>query len=134
MSDMPENFILGDGCSITTDSGITQLNNNIMVVGPSGSGKTMSYAEMCLLKTENSSLIVTLSKRRLVKKYLDFYRDKGYQVFDLNLCDPFASDVSYDPMHNVHITADITYLARSIIMANPNVIKLRRDKNRIPCS
>lgn len=119
MSDMPENFILGDGCSITTDSGITQLNNNIMVVGPSGSGKTMSYAEMCLLKTENSSLIVTLSKRRLVKKYLDFYRDKGYQVFDLNLCDPFASDVSYDPMHNVHITADITYLARSIIMANP---------------
>lgn len=116
---MSETLILGNNCTITTDSNITQLNNNIVVVGPSGSGKTMSYGEMCLLKTKNSTLIVTLSKRRLVNKYLDLYKEKGYHVYDLNLCDPAASNVSYDPMHYVHTTADITYLARSVIMANP---------------
>ena len=66
---MEEHFFLGEGYEISTDPGKTQLNNNIMVVGPSGAGKTMSYAEMCLLKTLNTSLIVTLTKRRLVKKY-----------------------------------------------------------------
>lgn len=66
---MAETLILGNDYTITTDSNITQLNNNILVVGPSGSGKTMSYAEMCLLKTNSSSLIVTLSKRKLVHKY-----------------------------------------------------------------
>lgn len=116
---MAETLILGNGYSITTDSAVTQLNNNILVVGPSGSGKTMSYAEMCLLKTNSSSLIVTLSKRRLVNKYLSYYRHKGYQVYDLNLAEPDQSNISYDPMYYVKSTADITYLARSIIMANP---------------
>ncbi|USF26676.1 hypothetical protein N510_001607 [Firmicutes bacterium ASF500] len=116
---MAETLVLGNGFSITTDSTATQLNNNILVVGPSGSGKTMSYAEMCLLKTNNSSLIVTLSKRRLVNKYLSYYQDKGYRVYDLNLVEPSAGNVSYDPMYYVKSTADVTYLARSIIMANP---------------
>lgn len=116
---MIETLILGNGYSITTDSTVTQLNNNILVVGPSGSGKTMSYAEMCLLKTNHSSLIVTLSKRRLVNKYLNYYRRRGYQVYDLNLVEPEQSNISYDPMYYVKSTADITYLARSVIMANP---------------
>lgn len=116
---MAETLVLGNGFSITTDATATQLNNNILVVGPSGSGKTMSYAEMCLLKTNNSSLIVTLSKRRLVNKYLSYYQDKGYRVYDLNLVESSEGNVSYDPMYYVKSTADVTYLARSIIMANP---------------
>lgn len=116
---MAETFILGNDYTITTDSNITQLNNNILVVGPSGSGKTMSYAEMCLLKTNNSSLIVSLSKRKLVNKYLSHYRIKGYNVYDLNLVEPDAGNVSYDPLYYVKNTADITYLARSVVMANP---------------
>ena len=116
---MDELLYLGEGFSVTTDSEQTQLNNNIIVVGPSGAGKTMSYAEMRLLHTEKSSLIVTLSKRRLVKKYLSYYESCGYKVIDLNLVDPSGASVFYDPLYYVHSNSDITYLAQSIVMANP---------------
>ena len=116
---MEEHFYLGEGYEISTDSRKTQLNNNIMVVGPSGAGKTMSYAEMCLLKTVNTSLIVTLTKRRLVNKYKDFFIKKGYAVYDLNLVAPEESDVSYDPMLYLKTQTDITHLARAIVMADP---------------
>jgi len=116
---MIDTLFLGEGYSITTDSDVTQLNNSIIVTGPSGAGKTMSYAEMRLLHTENSSLIVTLSKRRLVKKYLSYFSDKGYTVIDLNLVEPTGAESFYDPLFYVRTTADITYLAESIVMANP---------------
>ena len=116
---MAEELILGQGVTVSTDSEITQLNNNIIVVGPSGSGKTMSYAEMCLLRTSERSLIVTLSKRRLVRKYSKFFLEKGYRVLDLDLTHPSGGSIAYDPMHYIRSDSDITYLAHSIVMANP---------------
>ncbi len=117
---MSETYVLGEDLVISTDSENTQLNNNIMVVGPSGAGKTMSYAEMVLLRTEESSLIVTLSKRRLAKKYISHLASKGYRVLDLNLVNPEDSTISFDPMHYVKSERDITFLAQSIVMANPH--------------
>ena len=90
------------------------------MVGASGSGKTMSYAEMRLLNTTESSMILTLSKRRLVRKYRDLFERRGYNVYSLDLTQPLESTVSYDPLAYVRSTADITYLARSIVMADPN--------------
>ena len=116
---MSETLILGENYTISTDPEVTQLNNNIVVVGPSGAGKTMSYAEMCLLKTRNSSMIVTLSKRRLVQDHSANCERRGYRVYDLDLTDPASSGISYDPMHYVRTNADVTYLAQSIVMANP---------------
>lgn len=120
---MNENWMIGENAAISTDSKVTQLNNNIIVVGPSGSGKTMSYAEMCLLKTENSSMIVTLSKRRLVLRYMDYLAKKGYKVYDLNLAEIESSPFAYDPMEYVRTNTDATYLAQSIVMANPRKMR-----------
>lgn len=117
---MAETYYLGEGVEISNDSKVTQLNNNILMVGASGSGKTMSYAEMRLLNTNESSMILTLSKRRLVKKYLKLFEERGYNVYSLDLTAPLDSTVSYDPMAYIRSTADITYLARSIVMADPN--------------
>ena len=114
-----EYIILGENCRVSTDSEVTQLNNNVMVIGPSGSGKTMSYAEMRLLKTVESSLIVTLSKRRLVHMYIPLFEQRGYKTIDINLVSPEKSTGFYDPMSYVHCNSDIAYLARSIVMANP---------------
>lgn len=116
---MAEEYILAQDKVICTDPDLTGLNNNIIVVGPSGSGKTMSYAEMCLLRTRESSMIVTLSKRRLVMKYSPYYAERGYRVLDLDLTAPASGNIAYDPMHYVRDNADVTYLAQSIVMANP---------------
>ncbi len=95
---MAETFFLGDGVEIFADSEITQLNNNILMVGASGSGKTMSYAEMRLLNTTETSMILTLSKRRLVRKYRKLFEERGYNVYSLDLTAPLESTVSYDPL------------------------------------
>lgn len=116
---MAETWTLGEDCHISTDSSLTQRNNNIMVVGSSGSGKTMSYAEMCLLRANDTSRIVTLSKRRLVRRYAACLAERGFRVYDLNLSDIASSPIAYDPMRYTRSTRDITYLAQSIVMANP---------------
>lgn len=79
----------------------------------------MSYAEMCLLRTTESSLLVTLSKRRMVDLYSSWLADRGYRVYDLNLVEPETGNVAFDPMHYIEKQADVIFLAQSIVMANP---------------
>jgi len=119
METKQDRVILGEGCIYSTDSSKTQLNNNVVVCGGSGCGKTMSISEPRLLETNNSSLVITLSKRRLVAKYRPLFKKRGYNIWDLNFVDPAKSNIAYDPLAYVHSYTDIVFLAESIVMANP---------------
>ena len=79
----------------------------------------MSITEMRLLETFNSSLIVNLSKRRLVEKYTPLFKERGYKVLDLNFINPAKSEVSYDPLNYVKNYLDIIFLAQSIVKSDP---------------
>ena len=124
-----DRIILGEGnnCIFDMDTEKTQLNNNLLVCGSSGSGKTVSITEMKLLETFNSSLIVNLSKRKLVSKYAPLFHERGYDVLNLNFVNPSASDVSYDPLHYVKNYLDIIFLAESIVKADPQKAKSHAD-------
>ena len=115
-----DRIILGEGnnCIFSTNTEQTQLNNNLLVCGSSGSGKTMSITEMRLLETFNSSLIVNLSKRKLIEKYTPLFKERGYKVLDLNFINPAKSDVSYDPLNYVRNYLDIIFLAQSIVKSD----------------
>ena len=116
-----DRIILGEGnnCVFRTNTEETQLNNNLLVCGSSGSGKTMSITEMRLLETYNSSLIVNISKRKLVEKYTPLFKNRGYNVLDLNFVNPANSNISYDPLHYINNYLYIIFLAESIVKANP---------------
>lgn len=117
---MSENIILGEGCCYSSDSSITQLNNNILVIGASGSGKTMSITEPRLLETKESSLIVNLSKQKLAEKYMPLYRARGYNnIHVINFANPSLSQSGYDPIRYLHNDTDIREFAESIIMSDP---------------
>lgn len=116
---LKDKVILGENAIYSTDSNVTGLNNNIMVVAGSGAGKTMSVMEPRLLNTFNSSIIVTVSKRRIVEKYKSLFKERGYEVMDLNFAKPQDSNVSYDPLAYVSSFSDIRFLAQAIIMSNP---------------
>ena len=122
-----DKVILGEGAIYSTDCEVTGINNNVLVVGGSGSGKTMSIAEPRLLETLNSSLIVTVTKRRIVNQYKQFFKDKGYMVRDLNFINPKESTVAYDPLRYVTSYKDITFLAESIVMADPKKKRANND-------
>ena len=114
-----DKVILADNCEYSSDCEETQLNNNILVVGGSGSGKSMSIAEPRLLETKHTSLIFTLSKRKLIHKYAPLLLRRGYQLWDLNFASPENSNIAYDPIQYVKNHNDIRFLAKSIVMANP---------------
>lgn len=116
-----DQVILGDGesCVFSTDCNETGLNNNVLVVGGSGSGKTMSIAEPFLLETFRRSIITTVTKRRIVNKYSPLLRSRGYDVWDLDFVHPERGNVAYDPLDYIGSYPDITFVARSIVMANP---------------
>lgn len=114
-----EKIILGENCSFSADCQETGLNNNVIVCGGSGSGKTMSISEPRLLETKTSSLMVTVTKRRIVTKYIPLFKKRGYQILDLNFAKPAASTCSFDPLKYVGSYSDITFLARSVVKADP---------------
>lgn len=118
-----DNVILGEDCIYSTDCNRTGLNNNIVVCGTSGTGKTMSITEPRLLETKNTSLIVTVTKRRIVNKYEAMFRERGYNVLDLNFINPAGSNICYDPLAYVSSYSDITFLAESVVKSNPRKSK-----------
>ena len=116
-----DRMILGEGQNAvySTDCNETGLNNNVIICASSGGGKTMSILEPRLLGTFNSSLIVTCTKRSIVDKYRDVFLKRGYSVLDLNFVRPTESNAAYDPLAYVSSYSDITFLAESIVKANP---------------
>lgn len=121
-----DKMILGENAVYSTNCNETGLNNNVLVCASSGAGKSVSILEPRLLETFNSSLVVTVTKRRLVDKYKGVFKDRGYNVLDLNFVKPEDSTVSFDPLAYVSSYSDITFLAESIVMSNP-----RKGNNNI---
>ena len=121
---MADKVILGENCVYSSDCEKTGLNNNILVCGSSGCGKTMSISEPRLLATSNSSLVATVTKRRIVNKYKSLFLERGYDVQDLDFVNPQRGDIGYDPLDYVSSYQDITYLAEGVVKANP-----RKDKS-----
>lgn len=119
-----DRMILGENVIYSTDCNETGLNNNIIVCGSSGCGKTMSISEPRLMEAFHSSLIATVTKRRIVNKYKSILASRGYVVEDLNFISPEQSDVAYDPLQYINGNSDITFLAESIVKADP-----RKDKS-----
>lgn len=119
---MNDKVILGENVIYSTDCTQTGLNNNILVCG-----KTMSISEARVLETFHSSLIATVTKRRIVDKYKPVFKKRGYAVADLNFITPSESDVAYDPLEYVSSYADIRFLAESIVKADPQKEKSNAD-------
>lgn len=114
-----DRMILGKNVIYSTDCKEAGLNNNVLVCGGSGCGKTMSISEPRLLETFHSSLIATVTKRRIVHKYRSLFLQRGYIVEDLNFIRPQESSISYDPLRYINSYSDITFLARAIVRSDP---------------
>lgn len=112
-----DKYIIGDGIEFTSDSSVTGLNNNLIVVGSSGCGKTKSISEPRIITSRNSSLICTLTKRKLVDQYRYELEKRGYEVEELNFVNPEQGDVCFDPFGYLKRTADVDHLAGAIIEA-----------------
>lgn len=111
---------LAEGIIYFTDSSLTGVNLNEVIVGGTGSGKSFSNAYPRLLHTHNSSVVVPIAKRAL----MGMFEERGYKVFVLDFAHPEKSDAGYDPLHYVKDDQDAMRLARSLIYATPTMVKV----------
>ncbi len=93
-------------------------NGNSIVLGTTGSGKTKSVVEPCICHSYNRSLVIPITKRRLVKQYTPLLKSRGYTVIDLNLARPARSEWGYDPMRTKHTEDQLLSLATAIVGTN----------------
>lgn len=118
--DNTDQVILGSGsdCIYSSDCNITGINNNVLVVGGSGSGKTVSIAEPFLLESKNRNIITSVTKRRIVDKYTQLLKKRGYHVLDLNFVNPTKGNISYDPLAFINSEQDLQFVAKTIVFSN----------------
>ena len=110
-------LILGDGADGFFDMNpeITQINNNVLVIGGTGAGKTKSVVETNLLYSHHKSMVVLLTKKRLMNLYGPLLKKRGYDVKILDLVHPENSEYGYDPVLHVKDDSDLMALGRSIM-------------------
>jgi type IV secretory pathway TraG/TraD family ATPase VirD4 len=105
---------LADGLVVPADFEKTGLNLNEIIVGATGCGKSMSNAYSRVVHTYDSSLVVPISKRALMDKFIPILKERGYKIQVLDFANPENSNIGYDPMFNAHTDEDLILLAKKI--------------------
>ena len=93
----------------------TGRNNNILVIAGTGKGKTKSVVYPMLLHTNNSSLVVPISKRDVLYKFGNDFVQKGYDVEVLDLADASKSTIGFEPLFYLKDQTEVLDLAEKIV-------------------
>ncbi len=112
-----DSLILGNGPAGTysMDPQLSPVNNNVMVIAGTGGGKTKSVVEANLLHAQHQSMVVLLTKRRLLDQYRVHLKKRGYRIKILNLVNPDESALGFDPMLHVKDDSDLALLGKSLM-------------------
>ncbi len=109
---------LGKGKIYLADGSEYGINGNELVIGSTYSGKTTSITEPRILHTFDRSLVIPVSKRRIVDLYAPILRDRGYEVLDINFVVPEETRCGYDPLRYIVNDKEMMNLARELYGEN----------------
>lgn len=115
--------ILAEGVKVSNDTRLTGLNNNDLIIGASGCGKTGGYV-VPNIQHLSGSLVVSDTKRQLMKLFKPQLEAKGYKVVSIDLVEPERS-AGYNPLSRIRMKhghareQDIISLANAIFPELP---------------
>jgi len=114
-------IILGEDLTLNTDTRVTGLNNNVLVVGSTGFHKTRGVV-MPNLAQMNSSYIITDPKGDLLKQFGNLFLENGYKVKVLDMING-KNSMHYNPFLYFRNNTDLEKLAHNIA----HTVKSERD-------
>ena len=110
-----KNRILSKHVRMSTDTAVTKLNNNMLVIGGSGAGKTFYIVKPNIMQMmPKGSFIATDPKGELLRATGSMLKKNGYNVKVLNLIDMAKSDC-YNPFRYIRTENDVIKLVTNII-------------------
>lgn len=113
--DESKNRILSNNVRMSTDTSVTGLNNNMLVIGGSGAGKTFFIVKPNIMQMMlNNSFIATDPKGEIARATANMLKENGYNVKVLNLIDMAKSD-GYNPFRYIREENDVVKLVTNII-------------------
>ena len=113
--DESKNRILSNNVRMSTDTSVTGLNNNMLVIGGSGAGKTFFIVKPNIMQMMlNNSFIATDPKGEIARATANMLKKNGYNVKVLNLIDMAKSD-GYNPFRYIREENDAVKLVTNII-------------------
>lgn len=113
--DDSKNRILSKNVRMSTDTKITGINNNMLVIGGSGAGKTFYMVKPNIMQMmPKGSFIATDPKGELLRTTGRMLKNNGYNVKVLNLIDMAKSDC-YNPFRYIRTENDVIKLVTNII-------------------
>ena len=121
MANTTDMTCLAEGLVVPANSDLTGLNLNEIVVGPTGCGKSYSNAYSRLVHTYDASVVVPITKKAIKVKFAKMFKERGYQVIDLDFAHPENCKVGYDPLDFVHSDEDVIHLASNVMGSAPRV-------------
>ena len=113
--DESKNRILSNNVRMSTDTSVTGLNNNMLVIGGSGAGKTFFIVKPNIMQMMlNNSFIATDPKGEIARATANMLKKNGYNVKVLNLIDMAKSD-GYNPFRYIREENDVVKQVTNII-------------------
>ena len=110
-----KNRILSRHVRMSTDTTVTGLNNNMLVIGGSGAGKTFYIVKPNIMQMlPKGSFIATDPKGELLRATGGMLKKNGYNVKVLNLIDMAKSDC-YNPFNYIRTENDVIKLVTNLI-------------------
>lgn len=89
--------VLGEGVYVSNDTRSTHLNNNDLIIGKSGASKSGSIVDPNLKLVNDSSVILTDTKRLFHRRFRERFEAKGYRVVVLDFVDT-EKGCGYNPL------------------------------------
>lgn len=112
-----DRFFFGDGHTYPISQERSGINSNAVIVGGTGSGKTESCVVPMLLNNDERSVVVPISKYKVIRECAGALIDHGY---DIRIIDFYGdrSNVNYNPFAYFHSIEDIKNYATDTIVAD----------------
>ncbi len=109
-----DRLFLGEGAVFPSDPEVSGINANTLVVGGTGTGKSMSIAAPLLINNRHHSMIIPISKRKILTSCKPVLEEHGYNVQVIDLDDGKLSTVGFNIFDYIKNDQDCMDFAKSI--------------------